>query len=183
MTDARRDSSLPPIALRGLGVFIQIAQRSRQSVAGRRVERLRAELCPQGPPGARQPDPDRAGVQAEYLRERRCVQVVPVAKLEENLLLHGQQAQRAADLRELLLPAQLVARRADQLVQRRCLEVYLRTSGQAAHPHVQLVPGDRKQVRPERRVAAELIARANACEERLLDEVIGFARNLVLEEA
>jgi len=51
-----------------------------------------------------------------------------------------------------------------------------------AQLHVQLVARDREQVRAEARFAPELGARLQAGQERLLDEIIGLALDLVLEE-
>ena len=91
------------------------AERECQSADDRRCS-----ILPLGKPrdiavvGAFEPHPDRAGqrVAVEHLDDNRTArdQVMPVVKLEQELLLDRQPAQRRSNRRELLLLAELLAR-------------------------------------------------------------------------
>src|SRR5262245_37895915 len=186
-TQLRDFNMAPPVGTdTGCRRSLQLAQRSRQRIGGRVVERAVLQSCPERHACAVQPDPHRADLRVEHLGQRGGVEVVPVVELEQQLLLGRKLAQREVQPVPLLIAVELSAGRADHLVERRHLEVDVLALRQLAQVLVQLVARDREQVGAEGRGVAELIAGADKLEERLLREIVGgdlvSAIGLVAEE-
>src|SRR5690349_6897246 len=81
------------------------------------------ELRAQRPARADEPDAYGRGSGAEHVAERRCVELVPVVQLEQQLLLERELLERRAELLDLFCLAQPRARRRLQVGDRAHLEV------------------------------------------------------------
>src|ERR1043166_6796039 len=134
--------------------------------------------------GAVEPRPDRRGRGVEDLGELGDLQLLPVVQLEQGLLFDGELAQRIDQPALFLTARDPRARRRDQLRDRRDVEVELGALALAAPQRsVELVARDGEQVGAKARLAAELVARTQAGEERHLGQLVGLGLALGLEEA
>src|SRR3954469_20906001 len=91
-------------------IGIRSLQRAGQPISDVASDRILAQSVPQRPTRTQQPHSNRPRTGLEQLRQRRHVQIMPVVKLEQELLLDRQPAQGRLNRRELLLLAELLAR-------------------------------------------------------------------------
>src|SRR5687767_15574994 len=127
---------------------------------------------------------DRGLGRVEDFGELRDLHVLPVVELEESLLLNREMLERFDETAVFLVARHARAGSRDELCNRGELEVELGVTALArAEDAVELVASDGEEVGAEGGLAAELIAGAQAGEERGLGKLVGVGLALRFEEA
>lgn len=140
-------------------------------------------LLAQRLPGASKPTADRAVRDLEHLRQLRAAHALPVEQLEEDLEVERQSPQSTKQQRLLFVLDRELRARGIEVGDPTLLEVGARLRAVAPFPVAEDLPArHRKQKRPEAGVTTQSFPCFEAPHERLLDQVVDVATDLVAEE-